>query len=142
MPTAKSAGRPPKPPPPQQRDIAAVCDCLREKFYRMRDTLDEEDGITLATIETLRHPLRQEYYLKQGVSWTKNSKHLANKKGKAEAMDVCPVALLVTKGWSPSSPMWQKLGAQAKAVGLGWGGDWKQKDLCHIELRAGCECDA
>ncbi len=142
MPVAKPAGRPPKPPPPQQRDIALVCTCLREKFYRMRDVLDEEEGVTLSTIETLRHPLRQEYYLKTGASQTRNSKHLPNKKGKSEAMDICPVVLLTTKNWSPTSPLWQKLGKAAKEVGLFWGGDWpKLRDMCHIELKNGCECD-
>jgi hypothetical protein len=107
----------------------------------MREVLDEEHGITLSTIETLRHPLRQEYYLRIGVSWTKNSRHLANKKGKSEAIDLCPVVLLTTKNWSPHSPLWQTFGREAKAVGLRWGGDWTQKDMGHIELPAGCECD-
>jgi hypothetical protein len=138
----KPAGRPPKPPPPQQRDIALVCPCLREKFYRLRDELDETEGITLSTIETLRHPLRQEYYLKIGASRTWNSRHLANKKGKSEAIDVCPVPLLAVKNWGPTSPMWQKLGEAVRAVGLTWGGDWKSfVDMAHMELKNGCECE-
>ena len=124
-----------------ERDIKWLCDCMREKYERLRDVLEDEDSMTLSTIETIRTPARQAHLLKIGASWTTKSRHLANKKGRSEAIDICPVELLTTKGWTPSSPMWKRIGEVAAFVGLRWGGLWKQRDLCHLELPHGCECD-
>lgn len=35
---------------------------------------------------------------------------------------------------SKSHQFWKDLGAFAKANGLAWGGDWKKKDVAHVEM--------
>ena len=127
---------------PQDRDVAHLCDCLRRKWEDLVDTLEEDHNppIFLSTIETLRQPDRQAYYLKHGVSWTKNSKHLPQPpEKKSLAIDICPVAYLTMKGWNPAGALWGVVGEEGERLGLRWGGRWKQKDLAHLELEA-CEC--
>lgn len=130
----------PEPIPPQDRDIAHVCPCLREKWERLVDALENEECY-MATIETRRDPRRQAYYLAKGVSWTKNSRHLPNAKGLSLAIDACPAEYLTMKGWNAAGRLWTVYGEMAEAMGLRWGGRWKQRDLCHVEMPAGCECE-
>lgn len=97
-------------------------------------------GEQLQVIETLRQPDRQEHYLKIGVSWTKNSRHLPQKpKGLSLACDLAPKSLLKLKNWAPKNAFWEEMGLLGEAEGLIWGGRWWQKDLCHFELKK-CEC--
>ena len=35
--------------------------------------------------------------------------------------------------WDATDPVWQKLGAIGEALGLRWGGRWKQADMGHFE---------
>ena len=35
--------------------------------------------------------------------------------------------------WHTAS-RYEAMGEMAKALGLVWGGDWRQRDLCHVEL--------
>jgi len=39
-------------------------------------------------------------------------------------------------GWKPASPkFWGVLGRLAKENGCAWGGDWKNPDPAHVEMR-------
>jgi peptidoglycan L-alanyl-D-glutamate endopeptidase CwlK len=91
-------------------------------------------GITVIVVDTLRTIAEQKQNIKKGVSWTMNSKHLPGPDGKARAIDIVPHVLAIKKNWAPESPLWKTVGEEAKKLGLKWGGDWKQKDLVHIEL--------
>lgn len=85
----------------------------------------EEQFISVFTVDTGRSLNEQAQKLKDGVSWTPNSKHLPQPpEGKAEAFDVCPVDYLHIKGWNPSGPLWAKIGEIGEALGLEWGGRW------------------
>jgi peptidoglycan L-alanyl-D-glutamate endopeptidase CwlK len=94
----------------------------------------KQAGIDITIIDVLRTPKEQEDNIRRGVSWTKNSKHLPDKNGKSNAIDIAPTELLKEKNWAPASPLWQIIGQEAKAAGLKWGGDWKQKDMGHLEV--------
>lgn len=37
--------------------------------------------------------------------------------------------------WDAPAEWWEKYGSAAKAHGLIWGGDWKMRDMAHVELR-------
>lgn len=109
-------------------------DDLSPRFRPLAITLIERAvaaGIRVRIIDTLRTPAEHAANLKAGVSWTTRSKHLDG-----DAIDLCPVALLATKGWSPNSPLWLELGAIGEVLGLRWGGRWKQRDLGHFEYVA------
>lgn len=106
-------------------------DDLSPRFRPLAITLIERAvaaGIRVRIIDTLRTPAEHAANLKAGVSWTTRSKHLDG-----DAIDLCPVDLLATKGWSPNSPLWLELGTIGEALGLRWGGRWKVKDMGHFE---------
>lgn len=136
---------PPSDPKPS-RDPAKLCPCVRSRWEKVVDLLENEH-VFLSTISTIRTPEEQEVYLKRGTSWTRNSKHLPQPpNGLSLAVDVCPVELLTTKYWSPSSPLWAKVGAAALEVGLRWGvwkkdkkGTLRNIDLGHLFLNE-CAC--
>jgi peptidoglycan L-alanyl-D-glutamate endopeptidase CwlK len=39
--------------------------------------------------------------------------------------------------WDPKHPGWKRVGMLGKLVGLEWGGDWKKKDLPHLQYTGG-----
>lgn len=114
--------------------------CLDDLSCVARSKIDQvlarlkQAGISITIIDVLRTPKEQEENIRRGVSWTKHSKHLPDKNGKSNAIDIAPTELLKEKNWAPASPLWQIIGQEAKAAGLKWGGDWKQKDMGHLEV--------
>jgi len=105
-----------------------------------------EAGIPVLIVNTLRSVEEQEVNIKNGVSWTKNSRHLPNSiDGKAQAIDICPYDQFNLHGpdklnWDFSDAVWQKIGNIGKALGLEWGGDWpnnppkSRPDGAHFQL--------
>jgi peptidoglycan LD-endopeptidase CwlK len=102
-----------------------------------------EEGLHVLIVDTRRTPAEQEIYLKRGVSWTRQSKHLTG-----EAIDVCPYAVWNLHGpdklqWDAGDPVWQRLGALGESLGLVWGGRWTTlRDMGHFELPASREREA
>lgn len=95
-----------------------------------------EAGIAVMVIDTLRTKEEHAANLAKGVSWTKRSKHLDG-----DAIDICPYAIYDISGpdklqWDAAHPVWPKIGAIGEALGLTWGGRWKQRDLGHFEWKA------
>lgn len=100
-----------------------------------------EAGIPVLVVDTLRTKEEHAANLAKGVSWTTRSKHLDG-----DAIDICPYEVYQLNGpdklqWA-DGPVWQRLGAIGKALGLRWGGDWKVKDLGHFEYVASAKNDA
>lgn len=62
----------------------------------------------------------------------KTSNHQVKADGLGYAVDM---VFLVNgrPSWDDAHP-WALYGAMAKALGLTWGGEWKMRDLAHIEL--------
>lgn len=92
-----------------------------------------EAQIMVFIVDTLRTKAEHQANLARGVSWTKHSKHLDGL-----AIDICPYGQYSLNGidklqWDGSDPVWQRIGVIGEALGLGWGGRWKQKDLGHFE---------
>jgi len=82
-------------------------------------------AMDLVVVDTDRTPTEQEQKLATGVSWTSYSKHEPQPpEGKSEAIDVCPRAYTVMKGWNPTGPLWDQLGAIGERYGMFWGGRW------------------
>jgi hypothetical protein len=92
-----------------------------------------EAGIAVMIIDTRRTPEEHAHNLAIGVSWTQHSKHLDG-----DAIDICPYSVYDAHGpdkllWDAGDPIWAKVGAIGEALGLRWGGRWKQKDMGHFE---------
>lgn len=98
-----------------------------------------DQGIPLMIINVLRSEEEQIENIKNGVSWTANSKHLPQDTfGKSFAIDVCPYEVFQLHGpdklqWNTNDLVWEKIGEIGKATGAVWGGDWKQKDMGHFQ---------
>lgn len=122
--------------------MSRALDDLDARFYPLACELIArcaEAHISVLIVDTLRTPAEQEANILRGVSWTRNSLHLPQlPEGKSLAIDVCPYSVYQLNGqdklqWDVSDPVWQKIGAIGKALGLRWGGDWMQKDMGHFE---------
>ena len=92
-----------------------------------------EQGIPVMIVDTLRTPEEQAANLIKGVSWTAKSKHLTG-----DAIDICPYAQFDAHGadklnWDVSDPVWAKIAAIGRGLGLRCGYDWVQKDAGHFE---------
>lgn len=92
-----------------------------------------EAGFAVFIVDTLRTAAEHRANLAKGVSWTKHSKHLDG-----DAIDLCPFEQYALHGpdklnWDSADPVWQKIGVIGEALGLRWGGRWKQADLGHFE---------
>ena len=93
-----------------------------------------EAGLPVVIVNTRRSMAQQEEYLRRGVSWTRNSKHITG-----DAIDLAPYDTYSLYGpdklrWNADDPVWPRIGAIGEALGLRWGGRWKVKDLGHFEL--------
>jgi peptidoglycan L-alanyl-D-glutamate endopeptidase CwlK len=52
------------------------------------------------------------------------------------AVDIVPRPYRSLPNWNPEGPLWDRIGAIGKSIGLEWGGDWSSKDLPHFQLTA------
>lgn len=83
-------------------------------------------------------PIYDEDEAHRVVTWVRNSRH---NRTPSEAVDLA-VALDPDGPHGPLKPRidWQSearyeaMGEIAKRLGLVWGGDWKRRDLCHVEM--------
>jgi peptidoglycan LD-endopeptidase CwlK len=95
-----------------------------------------EHGIAILIVDTLRTPQEHAQNIANGVSWTKNSKHLTG-----DAIDICPYEVYQLSGpdklkWATSDPVWSRIGRIGESLGLRWGGRWTVKDMGHFEYVA------
>jgi hypothetical protein len=95
-----------------------------------------EARLPVVIVTTSRSLPEQEKAVRDGVSWTMNSRHLTG-----DAIDVCPYEEYALNGrnkltWDEKNPAWPRIGAIGEACGLKWGvvKDGKRKDLGHFEL--------
>lgn len=116
-------------------DISPHC---RPLFTQLIEACARE-GLVPVVIDTLRTTKEQEVNIKNGVSWTTRSKHLAQPCcGLSHAIDIAPRAVLKLKNWAPSHPSWVKMGELGEWLGLRWGGRWKRRDCPHFEWVGTC----
>jgi hypothetical protein len=110
---------------------------LQSAVERMRANLKAQ-GIDIDIVQGERTASDQAQLYAQGrtapgpiVTYAKpgSSRHETG-----EAVDVVPTSLKGTKNWSPDNPIWDKVGAAARAAGLEWGGDWRHRDRPHVQL--------
>ena len=92
-----------------------------------------EAGLAVMIVDTLRTPEEHAANLARGVSWTERSKHLTG-----DAIDVAPYSIYQLHGadklqWDNADPAWLAIGRIGEALGLRWGGRWRQKDMGHFE---------
>lgn len=95
--------------------------------------LAADQGIQLKIVSAYRTPSAQEALLQSGKGVT-NAGALLSYHNHRLAFDVAPIEYLSLPDWNPAGPLWAKIGAIGKSVGLEWGGDWKKKDLPHFQL--------
>lgn len=106
-----------------------------------------EANIPVMIINTLRTREEQQEYLRRGVSWTVNSKHLPSDfDGKSLAIDLCPWLQFTLHGpnklqWDAGDPIWPKIGDIGRGLGLHWGvmKEGVQVDPGHFEWAGGDE---
>lgn len=140
-------GKPGRPMTAPSRDINDACPCVRERWQKLVNLLEEEEPkpIFLMTTSVLRTQAQQDAYVEQGTSWTRNSKHLPQPpNGLSLAVDVAPTLLVQQdpKHWAPWHEWWNVLGRNARAVGFEWGvvdSKGRQKDPGHCYLNR-CAC--
>lgn len=116
--------------------MSRALDDLSDKFRPIVFELlarSVEVRVPVMIYDTIRTPEEQAANIANGVSWTKNSRHLPDETGKSNAIDIVPLSVLNLKNWAPDHPDWQKLGAIGEKLGLRWGGRWKQRDMGHFE---------
>lgn len=94
-----------------------------------------EAGIPCMVVQTHRTEEEQAENVAKGVSWVKHSRHQVGL-----AIDICPYETFQLHGedklqWNSEDPVWAKIGAIGKKLGLTWGGDWKVRDVGHFESR-------
>lgn len=92
-----------------------------------------EARIAVLIVNTRRTDVEQAQAIATHVSWVKRSKHQDGL-----AIDVAPFDLYQLHGvdkvhWESTDPIWQRAGAIGEALGLRWGGRWKEKDMGHFE---------
>lgn len=86
-----------------------------------------EAGLAVVIVQTRRTPEEHAANLASGRSRIKHSKHLDGL-----AIDIAPLAIYDLHGpdkiqWDASDPAWQKLGAIGEALGLTWGGRFRDE---------------
>ena len=94
-----------------------------------------EAGIHVLIVDTLRTKEEQTANVAKGVSWTTNSRHLTG-----DAIDLAIYEQYALHGedklqWDADDPTWLRIGQIGEALGLIWGGRWKQRDLGHFERK-------
>lgn len=97
----------------------------------------EKEGLNVLITETYRSQERQDYLFKQGreapylnkaeVTWVTESKHTSR-----NAWDLCENK--PGEGYKDDN-FFKKCGDVAKRLDITWGGDWKQKDKPHFEVK-------
>lgn len=90
-------------------------------------------GIPVRIVQDYRTPEQQQALLDSGRQVTKAGANLSYHNYRL-AFDIVPEEYLSMKDWNPEGAYWVKLGEIGKALGLEWGGDWKQKDLPHFQV--------
>lgn len=93
-----------------------------------------EANIPVMIVDTLRTPEEQEEFIRRGVSWTRNSKHLTG-----DAIDIAPYSQYSLHGpdklqWDADDPSWLRIGQIGEAAGCKWGGRWTRRDMGHFEI--------
>lgn len=97
-------------------------------------------GLDPVVEDTGRTPAEQVTKLSQGVSWTKNSKHLPQPpEWKSEAIDIVPRACMSLKYWGwngtveNSHPYWSELIDIGTKLGLHSGVNFPKPDPGHFQ---------
>lgn len=114
-------------------DTALLQPAFRQKVRRLMARMLAR-GHDAIIWETYRTPARAMLMAKRGTG------------AKIRADGTIPVGMhqlglavdIVSKSklWSPRPAFWADLGAEAKALGLTWGGTWKRVDRPHIQAVA------
>ena len=107
---------------------------LRTKAFELIARCAEAD-IPVKIIDTLRTKAEQDVYLRKGVSWTSNSKHLTGR-----ALDICPYEIYTAAPggdkllWNVEHPIWDTIVTIGERLGLKAGARWAVRDFGHFEL--------
>lgn len=90
-------------------------------------------GVPLRVVQDVRTPQEQQALLESGRGVTNAGANLSYH-NYGLAFDVVPEEYLSLPNWNPEGPLWDKVGAIGKSIGLEWGGDWKKKDRPHFQV--------
>ncbi len=110
---------------------------MRDDVKALADTLiaifRNELGVELVVTEGYRTQAAQDQLYDQGrtrpgriVTWTRTSKHTEGRAFDITVRDLSPDQV-------PRS-VWYAIGEIGEALGLKWGGRWRQRDMPHFEL--------
>ncbi len=129
----------------------AALETLHPVFKLRVDTVLSElttKGWLPVVVYGRRTPEQQKKLVEQGVGG-KNSWHVATTEARLANPDRSLVEVargcaadVIDRRWAWGGPcsskdhqFWKDLGATAKSHGLEWGGDWKKRDVAHIQMK-------
>ena len=116
-------------------------DALDPRFFPLAIALLArcvEAQIPVLIVNTRRTDAEQADALARGVSWVARSKHQDGL-----AIDIVPYEVYTSAPggdkllWNGNDALYHRLGLIGEALGLRWGGRWRQKDLGHFEYQTG-----
>jgi hypothetical protein len=122
-------------PPDTSRARVADLEALQPEFRRKVEALItrmQADGFDPMVWETYRTPARAKLLSKRGTG-------IAPRADGSIPIGMHQLGLAVdivskSKLWTPPRAFWDALGAEAKALGLTWGGTWKRVDKPHVQM--------
>lgn len=133
--------------PEHQADLAALQQPFRAMAYKLKMRIDEE-GLPLRVYETFRSPMRQARLFIKGRRYDTALKKWVVVNDAAVVTAAGPfqsaheygqaadfVLNYPGKEWQYEKfeHVWEEFGALAKSLGLVWGGDFKRRDMPHVE---------
>ena len=117
-----------------------LCPVVRPAVEKLLALAQETLAFDMCVVDTLRTPAEQDANIRAGVSWTRNSRHLAQPVcGLAHAADLAPKHLMRLKNWAPKHSDWLRLGELGESLEFLWGGRWLHRDCPHFEMRTAHE---
>lgn len=106
---------------------------VREKVLILMARMQER-GMPVYMHQGYRTEAKQNELYDQGRSEPGNIVTYARGLESAHNYGLAADLIFVKHNWSPPySSWWQELGAEARKLGLVWGGDWDFKDFPHVE---------
>lgn len=127
------------PAPPTEVPCDRSLDSLAPKFRaRVEDVLHAMKlrGLDAIVAETLRTDERQEFLYGFGRDYDDGRGIVTHSRAATSWHRYGLACDIISQSaeWDARPQWWQALGEEARRCGLAWGGDWRMKDLPHVQF--------